>query len=563
MYSRAKPSFRLPAVLVADDQPFPFLPKRGGIIYKKRSTLTLTSNANKQILENLVGSVQANPHRFKNSVLVQSPALEPAVPAPLPTAPAEDDKAMPDLDLELAGPLEELTVGRTLKHSRPVTTATVSPLERALLVGVGQYKDLFEVEDSLDELAQLCETAGLSVVGQTYQNIATPHKAFLVGTGKVNDIKRLKSELEADVIVFDLELTPTQTRELEAALDVKLLDRTAVILDIFARRARTHEGRLQVELAQLEYRLPRLTRLWTHLSRQTGGGTGGAGGAGVGVRGPGETQLEIDRRSSRARISHLKRELEHVHTHRELYRRRRKTEGMPVVALVGYTNAGKSTLLNRLANSDVLAEDKLFATLDPTTRRVKLPNGREFLLTDTVGFIQRLPTGLVEAFRSTLEEVNEADLLIHVLDFTHPNAQEQSQTVEKVLEELGAEDKPSIMALNKIDMFRGEEGGLISPEEIQAEFELPDEFVPISASKGVGLDMLLERIQTVLDKDMAQLSVFIPYRAAELVALFHQKGYIEQEEHRDDGTYLKGRMPLKYREQYRPYNLTGADKKAS
>ena len=483
---------------------------------------------------------------------------------PTPADPIEDPTGLPvAYDLDSVAPLEELVVGPRMKRERIITLPTDRPLERALLVGIGQSNDLFEVQDSLDELAQLCETAGLQVIGQTYQNIGTPHRSFLVGTGKVNDIKRLKAELEADVVVFDVELTPTQTRELEEALDVKLLDRTGVILDIFARRARTHEGRLQVELAQLEYRLPRLTRLWTHLSRQTGGGTGGAGGAGVGVRGPGETQLEIDRRSSRARISHLKKELEHVHTHRELYRRRRKAEGIPVVALVGYTNAGKSTLLNRLANSDVLAEDKLFATLDPTTRRVKLPNGREFLLTDTVGFIQRLPTGLVEAFRSTLEEVNEADLLIHVLDFTHPNAQEQSETVEKVLKELGAEDKPSIVALNKIDMFKGREGGLISPEEVQAEFDLPVDYVPLSASRGIGLDVLLERIEGVLDRGMVEVNALVPYGANELVALFHQKGFIEREEHRDSGTFIKGRIPAQFSSQYRQYDLAGGKQRAS
>ena len=500
----------------------------------------------------------ARTHRkFKNA---SAPQAEPSTTeSDMPALDTDLDLA-PGLDLELLQPLEELVVPPKQKRVYSPTNATKAPVERALLVGVGRAKDTFDVEDSLAELAQLCETAGLEVIGETYQNIGAAHKAFLVGTGKVQELKRLKQELEADVIVFDVELSPTQTRELEAALDVKLLDRTAVILDIFAQRARTHEGRLQVELAQLEYRLPRLTRLWTHLSRQTGGGTGGAGGAGVGVRGPGETQLEIDRRNSRARVSHLKKELEQVHTHRELYRRRRKNEGIPVVALVGYTNAGKSTLLNKLANSDVLTEDKLFATLDPTTRRVKLPNGREFLLTDTVGFIQRLPTGLVEAFRSTLEEVNEADLLIHVLDFTHPNAQEQSETVEKVLKELGAADKPILFALNKIDMYKGDEGGTISPEEVQEEFNLPEDYIPISASGGIGLDILMERIQAALDKGMAQITALVPYSAAELVALFHQKGFIEQEEHRETGTFIQGRIPNQFAASYQRYATTAADK---
>jgi GTP-binding protein HflX len=470
------------------------------------------------------------------------------------------DQFIPSNHLEL-NPLEELSVGPKQTRPRQTIQETAQPRERALLVGIGQHGDVFEVEDSLDELAQLCETAGLEIVGRTFQNIGAPHRAFLIGTGKVQELKQLKDELKVDVIVFDLELTPTQTRELENVLQVKLIDRTGIILDIFAKRARTHEGRLQVELAQLEYRLPRLTRLWTHLSRQTGGGGGSGGSAGVGVRGPGETQLEIDRRSSRARISHLKRELEQVHTHRELYRHRRRTAGIPVVSLVGYTNAGKSTLLNKLANSDVLAEDKLFATLDPTTRRVKLPNGREILLTDTVGFIQRLPTDLVEAFRSTLEEVNEADLLIHVLDFTHPNAQEQSETVEEVLKELGADTKPRINALNKIDMFKGEEGGMVSPEEIRDDFDLPENYVPISAAKGIGLDMLLNAIQNTLEKGMAEITTLVPYGQNELVALFHQKGVIEQEEYRDGGTYIKGRIPAQFAYRYRAY--PAASQKAS
>ncbi|MDB5080134.1 MAG: hflX [Chloroflexi bacterium] len=416
------------------------------------------------------------------------------------------------------------------------------------------------MQDSLDELEQLCDTAGLEVVGRSFQNIGKPHRAFLIGTGKVEELKRMCRELEVEVVVFDRELTPTQTRELEESFGIKLLDRTGIILDIFASRARTHEGRLQVELAQLEYRLPRLTRLWTHLSRQTSGGRSSGG---VGVRGPGETQLEVDRRNSRTRVSHLKKELENVHTHRELYRRRRKLEGIPVVSLVGYTNAGKSTLLNKLANSNVYAENQLFATLDPTTRRVKLPNGREILLTDTVGFIQRLPTKLVEAFRSTLEEVNEADLLIHVLDFTHPNAQEQSETVATVLKDLGADDKPQIVALNKIDQYRGEEGGIVSPEELSKEFELPEEYVPISASRGIGMDLLIAKIEAALDKDLKEIETLVPYGKDELVALFHQKGFIETEEHREAGTYLKGRISPKYASQYEEYPAEKNRQKAS
>lgn len=492
----------------------------------------------------------AQPQELNGEVAALNPVEATSLPAILDaTIPAQDDN-FSDLP-----PLEDLKVGPKQKRPRNVTHQTTPPRERALLVGIGRNGDLFEVEDSLDELAQLCETAGLEIVGSISQNIGAPHRSFLVGTGKVQEIKQLKEELKADIIVFDLELSPTQTRELESALEIKLIDRTGIILDIFARRARTHEGRLQVELAQLEYRLPRLTRLWTHLSRQAGGGGGSGGNAGVGVRGPGETQLEIDRRSSRARISHLKHELEQVHTHRELYRQRRRQAGIPVVSLVGYTNAGKSTLLNKLASANVLAEDKLFATLDPTTRRVKLPNGREILLTDTVGFIQRLPTGLVEAFRSTLEEVNEADLLIHVLDFTHPNSQEHSTTVEKVLKELGADTKPRIVALNKIDMFEGDEGGVLSPEEVTTEFELPAEYIPISASKGLGIDLLLQAIEKELDKSLVEITALIPYGQEELVAMFHQNAVVEKEEFREGGTYLKGRIPKQFVYSYRRYQV--------
>ncbi len=459
--------------------------------------------------------------------------------------------------------LDSLKVGHTTKHPRSSNHPTVAPQERAYLVGVGRYGDLFEVEDSLKELAQLCETAGLEVIGFTYQNIGNTHSSHLIGKGKLQEINETRQATHADVVVFDVELSPRFLREIEEALNIKVMDRTSIILDIFARRARTHEGRLQVELAQLEYRLPRLTRMWTHLERQAA--TGSAGGMGVGLRGPGETQLEIDRRSSSSRVSHLKQELKHVKTHRELYRQRRKAEGMPIVALVGYTNAGKSTLLNQLSNADVLAENKLFATLDPTTRRLKLPSGREVLVTDTVGFIQRLPTTLVEAFRSTLEEVNEADLLVHVLDFTHPNAQEQSETVEKVLEELGAATKPRLVALNKVDLMLDEQeltemtannsDAASLSRRIAQELDLPADYIAVSAEKDIGMDLLLQRIEQALDINMVALSLNIPYAHGDLVALFHQKGLIETKEQQDDGTFIKGRIPAQFEPLFRPYKL--------
>ncbi|MDP9372087.1 MAG: GTPase HflX, partial [Chloroflexota bacterium] len=337
---------------------------------------------------------------------------------------------------------------------------TKRPVEHALLIAVEWRRPAggngtdgrdgatgWQVADSLEELARLAETAGIEVVGAVTQKLPHPHPGTYVGKGKLAEIKELRDDLGYDLVIADEELSPGQQRGLEEALDVKVLDRTALILDIFAQRAQTREGRLQVEVAQLEYRLPRMTRMWTHLSRQTGGsGAGGTGGGTgmAGLRGPGETQIEVDRRRARDRIAMLKDDLQEVHHQRELYRERRRGHEVPVVAIVGYTNAGKSTLLNVLTDAGTLAEDKLFATLDPTTRRVRGKSGREILVTDTVGFINNLPTTLVASFRATLEEINEASVILHVLDITHPNAAEQAQTVRQVLEELGAADKPTV-----------------------------------------------------------------------------------------------------------------------
>jgi GTP-binding protein HflX len=431
--------------------------------------------------------------------------------------------------------------------------------EKAILVGVEVGKQLWKSEDSLDELEQLAATAGVDVVGRISQKLSDPNPATLVGKGKLAEIKEKREESGADVVLFDEELSPSQQRNLEDALNTKILDRTGVILDIFARHAQTREGRLQVELAQLEYRLPRLTRMWTHLSRQ---GVGG-----VGLRGPGETQLEVDRRRSQERITKLKAELQEVHAHRELYRQKRRREGLPVIALVGYTNAGKSTLLNALSSADVRAENVLFATLDPTTRLISLPEGQQALLTDTVGFIQRLPTQLVAAFRATLEEIQDADLLVHVLDLTHPNAEEQSATVDRVLEELGVGDKPRIVALNKIDRLfpvRNAESRIRNGtanndhsafpiphselQEIISDLGLGPGYIPVSASLGWGLDNLLEAVQGALRSGLVALKVLIPYQRSELVSMFHEKGIIESEEHALEGTLIAGRMPRRYAE---------------
>jgi len=397
---------------------------------------------------------------------------------------------------------------------------------------------LWTVEDSLAELAQLARTAGIEVVGQTYQRLNSIVPATFIGKGKVQELVDLQAELDFDVLIFDEELSPRQQRELEEAFadEVKVLDRTALILDIFAQHAHTREGALQVELAQYEYRLPRLTRAWTHLARQAGGAAGRGGIGGVGLRGPGETQLEVDRRRIRERIAHLKRELEEVRTHRRLYRQRRQREGIPVVALVGYTNAGKSTLLNALSGADVYVADQLFATLDPTTRRVELPGGQVVLFTDTVGFIQKLPTQLVAAFRATLEEVAEADLLLHVVDVTHHNVYEQVAAVHDTLAEIGVAEKPMINALNKVDRLRDPQ----ALAELVADF--PDS-VPISALRGHGLDVLLARIEALLQENMVSVDVVIPYDRGDLVARFHEQGQVEEKSHTAEGIHIRGRLP--------------------
>ena len=313
---------------------------------------------------------------------------------------------------------------------------------------------MLTVGESLDELARLAETAGLEVVGKTEQQLVHPDSATYIGSGKLAEVKESIGALKADVVLFDDELKPRHQRELEKAFGdgVMVLDRTALILDIFALHAHTREGMLQVELAQLEYRLPRLTRMWTHLARQTGGRAGGASG-GVGLRGPGETQLEVDRQEIGRRISVIKRDLESVRAHRSRHRAKRRQTELQVIAIVGYTNSGKSTLLNQLSDADVLSADMLFATLYPTTRRVAMPGGREVLFTDTVGFIQKLPPDIVAAFRATLEEIAEADLLLHVVDATHPNAAAQMESVADILAELEIDHLPQVVALNKVDLL--------------------------------------------------------------------------------------------------------------
>lgn len=426
-----------------------------------------------------------------------------------------------------------------------------APRETALLVGV-EIKGKtgpWRLEDSLAELERLADTAGLTVVGVLEQRLERINPATLIGFGKVQELIALRADTGAQTIIFDEELSPAQQRELERAIgnpDVKILDRTALILDIFAQHAHTREGALQVELAQYEYRLPRLTRAWTHLARQAGGAAARGGVGGVGLRGPGETQLEVDRREIGRRIAHLKRQIEEVRKHRAQYRRRRKQEQIPVVALVGYTNAGKSTLLNSLSGAGVYAADQLFATLDPTTRRIALPSGREVLVSDTVGFIQKLPTTLVAAFRATLEEIAEADLLLHVVDITHPNASQQATAVIETLREIDAVEQPIVTALNKIDRLSDADGvaALIT--------DLPNS-VAISALTGQGLPELLTRVEQVLSEDLIDLRAFVPYERGDLVALAHQRGVVRSAEHRPEGIYLNARIPSSLAPRFEAY----------
>ena len=428
-------------------------------------------------------------------------------------------------------------------------------VDRALLVGVEIFnnKKVLSLENSLAELRRLADTAGFEVVGEVTQKMSHPNPKTFIGTGKVKEVKSIADELLADVILFDDELSPRHQRELEELMrqDTRIIDRTALILDIFAQHANTREGSLQVELAQYEYRLPRLTRAWTHLVRQAGGGGGRTGGtAGVGLRGPGETQLEVDRRDIRRRISHLKIELEKVRAHRQRHRSRRKESSIPIVSLVGYTNAGKSTLLNQISDADVYVANKLFATLDPTTRRVELEDGQQILVTDTVGFIQKLPTTLVAAFRATLEEIAEADLLLHIVDVTHPHAMSQAEAVHNTLEIIEAQDISIIPVLNKIDR-------LSDPEGAQLALDSFPNAVAISALRGDGIKELLQTIKTRLYESYETVQVEIPYNMGGLISLFHEEGQVDQVENRYEGVMIQGRLPVRHLTRYKPYLVEG------
>ncbi|XP_071925429.1 uncharacterized protein [Coffea arabica] len=406
--------------------------------------------------------------------------------------------------------------------------------EKAYLVGVackGDKEDSFGIEESLKELAQLADTAGLLVVGSTHQKLSKLNPRTYIGSGKVAEIKTTIQAFGVETVIFDDELSPGQLRNLEKVFggDVRVCDRTALILDIFNQRAATREAALQVSLAQMEYQLPRLTRMWTHLERQAGGK----------VKGMGEKQIEVDKRILRTQIGVLKKELESVRKHRKQYRTRRISVPVPVVSLVGYTNAGKSTLLNQLTGANVLAENRLFATLDPTTRRVQMKNGKEFLLTDTVGFIQKLPTTLVAAFRATLEEISESSLLVHVVDISHPLAEQQIEAVEKVLSELDATSIPKLMVWNKVDKAE-------HPEKTKLEAKRGEDVVCISALTGEGLDDFCNMVQEKLKNTMVWVEALIPFDKGELLSTIHRVGMVEKTEYIDKGTVVKAHVPLRF-----------------
>ncbi len=428
--------------------------------------------------------------------------------------------------------------------------------ERAYLVGIElqQAAAPFSVADSLSELALLAETAGLEVVGQCFQRLRRINAKTFIGSGKLEQILDEIALLDVNVIVFDEELSPRHQRELEKQLGetIRLLDRSALILDIFAQHARTSEGALQVELAQYEYRLPRLTRQWTHLARQAGGGGARGGSGGVGLRGPGETQLEVDRREITRKITKLKASIEQVRAHRSLHRRRRQSSGMPLAALVGYTNAGKSSLLNALADSDIYAADQLFATLDPTTRRISLPNHSDVLLTDTVGFIQKLPTTLIAAFRATLEEVVEADLLLHVVDISHPNAWQHIDAVEDTLAEIDAAGMPRLLVLNKIDLLDGPLPQLPLVDNYRG-------LVAASALDGRGIADLLSTMRDVLAERETTLEVLLPYQAGGEYSKLYERGYIRRESSDENGWHLTLSLPRQVSDYYLKFAVDSAE----
>lgn len=413
--------------------------------------------------------------------------------------------------------------------------------ERAILIGMewGRNDSLWTVDDSLEELKQLADTAGATVIKKFIQKRSKPDPAFFIGRGKVQELALYAQQENIDLCIFDDELSPAQQRNIESVMGIRILDRTALILDIFAQRARTNEGKLQVELAQLQYTLPRIMGKGLMLSRLGGG---------IGTRGPGETKLEVDRRRIRDRIAFIKDQIEKVKAVRSLHRSKRKKNNVFEVSLVGYTNAGKSTLLNTLTNSDIYAKDQLFATLDPTTRHLMLPNKQEIIITDTVGFIQRLPHQLIAAFRSTLEVVTEADLLVHVIDVSHELYKEQAAAVHEVLKEIGAETKPVITVYNKIDK-------LPPDSKLADRLALEEDTVCISAAKKLNLETLQQMIESHLKSKAVEVTLCIPYAETAKAAQLHETANVLEQEYTENGAVMKVILPVEDLEAYNEYIL--------
>ncbi len=421
-------------------------------------------------------------------------------------------------------------------------TASLQVLsERAILIGMewGRNDSLWTVDDSLEELKQLADTAGATVIKKFIQKRPKPDPAFFIGRGKVQELALYAQQENIDLCIFDDELSPAQQRNIESVMGIRILDRTALILDIFAQRARTNEGKLQVELAQLQYTLPRIMGKGLMLSRLGGG---------IGTRGPGETKLEVDRRRIRDRIAFIKDQIEKVKAVRSLHRSKRKKNNVFEVSLVGYTNAGKSTLLNTLTNSDIYAKDQLFATLDPTTRQLTLPNKQEIIITDTVGFIQRLPHQLIAAFRSTLEVVTEADLLVHVIDVSHELYKEQAAAVHEVLKEIGAETKPVITVYNKIDK-------LPPDSKLADRLALEEDTVCISAAKKLNLESLQQMIESHLKSKAVEVTLCIPYAETAKAAQLHETANVLEQEYTENGAVMKVILPVEDLEAYNEYIL--------
>lgn len=422
---------------------------------------------------------------------------------------------------------------RLPRQGSPQPVADPARRSRALLVGV-DWRDHggVDAEESIEELGRLARTAGIAVVGKALQATKRPHPATFIGAGKVDEIRSLAGEIGADIVLFDHPLSPAQQRNLAKALCLPVIDRSQLILDIFARRAKSMAGKLQVELAQLEYLLPRLTRQWLHLSRLGGG---------VGTRGPGETQLEVDRRRVRERIAVLRKRLDDVARTRGLHRRSRADVPYPTIALVGYTNAGKSTLMNRLTDAGTFVEDQLFATLDPTVRRLDLPNAGPVLLVDTVGFINKLPHGFVDAFKSTLEEVSAADLLLHVIDASNPHAEQQAVIVDRVLDELGCAATPQVTVLNKVDQAAAD-GGIA---------HLVRDAHAVSALHGDGIDALLQAIDAALQSCRERMHVRVPSARGDLLARLYAAGSVVERRDVDGVVEITALVPVKVAGQVR------------